>query len=467
MNSRELRHLSISQAQTQIECSAVTPTELLEAYLERLHEKEPEYHAYVTVHEDAARQAAEGLTKLQSAGMLLGPLHGIPIALKDNIDLKGFPATASSKIRKNHIAARDATVAARLKSAGAIIIGHTNMHEFAWGGTTDSPHVGASHNPWDIERYCAGSSGGSGAAVAGGVALGALGTDTGGSVRLPSAVNGIVGMRPTLGRVPNTGIVPCGWTMDTCGPMTRTVHDNAILLGIIAGHDPCDHFCVEKGICDYTEQLDLGVKGIRIGVIPQLMHKVSQPDVDACVEYAAHLLESLGAQIVDCHFEHLDDAMTAWLILNAAEGSAYHYHDMRSRPGDYGADVRTMLAAGEFLPSTFYLQAMRFRQCLIDEFHAKFCEVDAFLFPTIPCAALKLDELYGKSKAIREMDAFFTCIASLTGLPALNTPCGLDHEGLPIGMQLLGRPFDEAMLYRIAAAYESVYNLYEKLPAFR
>ena len=466
MKHQELLHLSLVQARDEIEHLTVTPSELLDAYLERLHEKEPAYNAYVTVHEEAARQAAEGLTALQAAGLPLGPLHGIPIALKDNIDLKGFRSTASSKIRSNHVASRDATVAARLKSAGAVIIGHTNMHEFAWGGTTDSPHFGASHNPWDLERYCAGSSGGSGAAVAGGTALGALGTDTGGSVRLPAAVNGIVGMRPTIGRVPNTGIIPCGWTMDTCGPMTRSVRDNAVMLGVIAGHDFKDPGCSEKCTCDYTADLELGVNHLRIGMIPQLMHRVSQPDVDAGVEEAANVLRSLGAEIVACRFDYLDDAMTAWLILNSAEGSAYHQRDIRARPEDYGGDVRTLLAAGEFLPATFYLQAMRLRQCIIEEFRAKFREVDAFLFPTIPCTALKLSELYGASKSIRDMDAFFTCIASLTGLPALNIPCGLDHEGLPIGMQLLGRPFDEATLYRIGAAFETAFNLYEQLPAF-
>ena len=196
------------------------------------------------------------------------------------------------------------------------------------------------------------------------------------------------------------------------------------------------------------------------------MHRVSQPDVDAGVEEAANVFRSLGAEIVACRFDYLDDAMTAWLILNSAEGSAYHQRDIRARPEDYGGDVRTLLAAGEFLPATFYLQAMRLRQCIIEEFRAKFREVDAFLFPTIPCTALKLSELYGASKSIRDMDAFFTCIASLTGLPALNVPCGLDHEGLPIGMQLLGRPFDEATLYRIGAAFETAFNLHEQLPAF-
>ena len=305
MKHQELLHLSLVQARDEIEHLTVTPSELLDAYLERLHEKEPAYNAYVTVHEEAARQAAEGLTALQAAGLPLGPLHGIPIALKDNIDLKGFRSTASSKIRSNHVASRDATVAARLKSAGAVIIGHTNMHEFAWGGTTDSPHFGASHNPWDLERYCAGSSGGSGAAVAGGTALGALGTDTGGSVRLPAAVNGIVGMRPTIGRVPNTGIIPCGWTMDTCGPMTRSVRDNAVMLGVIAGHDFKDPGCSEKCTCDYTADLELGVKHLRIGMIPQLMHRVSQPDVDAGVEEAANVFRSLGAEIVACRFDYL------------------------------------------------------------------------------------------------------------------------------------------------------------------
>ena len=467
MNKTELRKLTLSETQALIAQKAITPTDLLDAYLHHLHENEPRYNHFVTVHEESARKAAEAMTILQSEGLLLGPLHGIPVAIKDNISLNHFRSTGSSKILKDHIATSDATVAARLKSAGAIIVGHTNMHEFAWGGTTDSPHFGASHNPWDLERYCAGSSGGSGGAVAGGTVLGALGTDTGGSVRLPSAVNGIVGMRPTIGRVPNTGIIPCGWSMDTCGPMTRTVRDNAIMLNVIAGHDFRDPGCSERPVCDYTADLELGARNLRIGIIPQIMHKVSQPDVDNCIEEAAKVFQSMGAEIVECSFDYLDDAMTAWLILNSAEGTAYHQHDIRTRPDDYGNDVRILLTSGEFLPSSFYLQALRFRQCIMDEFRSKFRQVDAFLFPTIPCTALRLDELYTTSKEIRDMDAFFTCIASLTGLPALNVPCGLDHQGLPIGMQLLGRPFEEAMLYRIGAAFECEFHLYDKLPGLK
>lgn len=471
MNDKTLLELSISDAEDLIAKKQITPVELLDAYLKRIKDTDDALCYFTDVFEESAKQTAQGLTSMQDAGHLLGPLHGIPIAIKDNIDLKGRRTAAGSKIRNSHIAASDATVTERLKSAGAIILGHVNMHEFAWGATTDNPHFGASRNPWNPERFCAGSSGGSGGAVANGSALGALGTDTGGSVRLPSAINGIVGMRPTIGRVPNRGIVPCGWTMDTCGPMTRTVKDNAIMLNVMAGHDYRDPGTAKECTSDYCGDLQLGIKNMRIGIIPQIMHKSDQTDVAKSLDDAIRVLESLGVQIVECVFDNIDYTKTAWNIINSAEDTAYHQKEIRAQPENYGEDVRVLLAAGEFLPASFYLQAQRFRQIFMDEFRGVFKNVDAVILPTIPFTALKLGNyelvVNGEQKDYLEFTTLYTAIASLTGYPALSVPCGLDHEGLPIGLQIVGKPFDEVTVYRIGAAFEQICNLHKQLPAVR
>src|SRR5213082_1048240 len=297
MARTELQNLTIGEAAGLLERRALSPVELTDALLQRIERVNKTLNAYITVCAQQAREIAQAAETMIRAVYYLGPLHGIPIALKDNIYTRGVRTTAGAKILADFIPAEDATVAARLKRAGAVIIGKTNLHEFAWGGTTDNPHYGTCRNPWNPERFPAGSSGGSGAAVAARTCLGALGTDTGGSIRLPSSVNGIVGIRPTIGRVSNYNVVPLAWTMDTVSPMTRTVEDCVVMFEIIAGYDPFDDHSAQVPLADYRAELARPVRGLRIGLIRDYSLTHLQKAVGDAVRAALKTLEGLGAHV--------------------------------------------------------------------------------------------------------------------------------------------------------------------------
>ncbi len=473
MNTKELRSLTIAEAHKLMMNKKLSPVELLNACIERLDSTEERLNSYISVYKESAQKVAKAHEDMLMAGHCLGPLHGIPLALKDNISMAGLKTTAGSKVLIDWVPEKDATVTSKLKGAGAVILGKTNMHEFAWGATTDNPHHGVSRNPWDPDKFVAGSSGGSGAAVASGTVLGALGTDTGGSVRLPSCINGIVGMRPTLGRVSNAGIVPLAWTMDTCGPMTRTVEDNAILFNVIAGHDYSDGSCAFEPVTDYTSQLPLGTNKMRLGIIPDIMFKRDQPDVVKAIKEAIKTFESLGVQVVEFSFEHLDsvETATAQIIVEASEPSTYHQKWLREQPENYGDDVRLLLESGEFYKATHYIQAQRYRRLVREEFVKAFREVDFFLTPTLSYTALPVGAydlvINGVKEDFLDMMMLYTSIPSLTGLPGMNVPCGVDGKNLPIGMQLIGKHFDEVTLYRAGAAFQSVTDFHKKSPALK
>src|SRR5438132_12709172 len=297
MTHPDVQNLTIREAAARIQRSALSPVELTDALLQRIERVNKTLNAYITVCAQQAREIAQAAETMIRAGYHLGPLHGIPVAIKDNIYTRGVRTTAGSKILADFVPQEDATVTARLKRAGALIIGKTNMHEFAWGGTTDNPHYGTCRNPWNPERFPAGSSGGSGAAVAARACLGALGTDTGGSIRLPSSVNGIVGIRPTIGRVSNHNVVPLAWTMDTVSPMTRTVEDCVTMFEVIAGYDPLDPQSAEVPLADYRARLGRGVRGLRIGLIRDYSLTHLQKAVGDAVRGALKTLEGLGAGV--------------------------------------------------------------------------------------------------------------------------------------------------------------------------
>jgi len=465
----ELAELSVAEAGDLIAKKAVSPVELVYACLARIAVANPVVNAYISVYEEQARAVAKAAETMVVAGHHLGPLHGIPMGLKDNIGLKDQTTTAGSKVMADWVPTRDATVAARLRGNGAIFVGKTNMHEFAWGGTSDNPHYGPVRNPWNPERFPAGSSGGSGAAVAARTCAAALGTDTGGSVRLPSAVNGIVGLRPTIGRVSNFGVVPLAWSMDTVGPMTRTVEDCAIVFNAIAGHDPNDGGSVPEPVADYTADLRKGVKGLRIGVVPGYFFNHLQPPVHDAVKSALTTFEGLGATVTDVEIENIHGNISAQLTIESTEPSAYHQKWLRERPTDYGEDVRTQLEMGEMLLATHYVQAQRYRRLLRQEFMEAFKQVDVFICPTLPFTATRVGEMKVVIENGREEDMLsaimqFTGVPSLTGLPSLNVPCGFDHEGLPVGMQIIGRPFDESTLFRMGAAFQEETDFHRQQP---
>jgi aspartyl-tRNA(Asn)/glutamyl-tRNA(Gln) amidotransferase subunit A len=469
-DAKELAQLTLAEASRLVRAKEVSPVELVEACVARIRAVNDKLCAYISVYEEQARAVAKAAETMVRAGHWLGPLHGIPVSLKDNVSVRGLATTAGSKILRDWIPDEDATVTARLRQAGAIFVGKTNMHEFAWGGTSANPHYGAVRNPWNPERFPAGSSGGSGVAVAARTCYGAIGTDTGGSIRLPSAINGIVGIRPTYGRVSNAGIIPLAWSMDTAGPMTRTVEDCAIMFNAIAGPDRKDPSCSAAPVVDYTADLGRGVRGIRIGVVPgYFFHHLQRPVHDA-VRSALKTFEGLGASVVDVNIENIHGNISAQLTIESAEPSSYHQQWLRERPGDYGEDVRTLLEIGEMLLATHYVQAQRYRSLLRGEFLDAFKSVDVFICPTLPFTATPV----GAMKVVIENDVEenmlsaimqFTGVPSLTGLPSLNVPCGFDPDGLPVGMQIIGQPFGEAALFRVGAAFQAATDFHKGAPA--
>jgi len=306
-------------------------------------------------------------------------------------------------------------------------------------------------------------------AVAARSCFGAVGTDTGGSIRLPSAINGVSGIRPTYGRVSNHGIIPLAWSMDTAGPMTRTVEDCALMFGAMAGHDPKDPTTADRRCPDYVAGLSDGVRGLRIGVVPGYFFHHLQPAVGDAVQSALKTFEQLGAQIVEVEIENIHGNISAQLTIESAEPSTYHQRWLREQPQNYGDDVRTLLEVGELLLATHYLQAQRYRSLLRDEFIDAFRKVDAFVCPTLPFTATRLGATTvvidgGVEEDMLSAIMQFTGVASLTGLPALNVPCGFDADGLPIGMQIIGRPFDEATLFRMGHAFQHGTDFHQRAP---
>ena len=468
---RDLISLSLAEAAKLVAKKEISPVDLVDACLERIGEINDKTKAYITIYEKEARQVAKAMESMLAAGHWLGSLHGIPLALKDNIGVKGLKSTAGSKVLADWIPEKDATVAAKLKGAGAIFIGKANLHEFAWGGTSDNPHYGAVRNPWDTDRFPAGSSGGSGVAVAARSCYGALGTDTGGSVRLPSAINGIVGLRPTIGRVSNFGVIPLAWSMDTVGPMARTAEDAALIFNAIAGHDPNDQSSALEPILDCTADLALSVEGKRIGVVPGYFFYHLQPPVHDAVKSALKTFEGLGASVVEVEIENIHGNISAQLTIESAEPSTYHQRWLREQPQSYGEDVRTLLEMGELLLATHYVQAQRYRTLLRQEFMKAFKSVDCFICPTLPFTATRVGEMKvviedGVEEDMLSAIMQFTGVPSLTGLPSLNVPCGFDPDGLPVGMQIIGRPFDEAFLFRMGAAFQAATDFHTRAPDF-
>ena len=468
----ELLDLGLAEAARLVRERKVSPVELVEASLARIRAHDGVLKSFITVFEEQAMQVARAAELLSGAGHELGPLQGIPLALKDNVAVRGSRTTAGSKILADWLPEAEATVTTRLRQAGAVFIGKTNMHEFAWGGTSANPHYGAVRNPWDPAHFPAGSSGGSAVAVAARFCFGAIGTDTGGSIRLPSAVNGIVGLRPTYGRVSNHGVVPLAWSMDTVGPMTRTVEDCALMFGAIAGFDPKDAGSAPRACDDYLQALGGDCRGLRIGIVPGYFFEHLQAPVHDAVKEALAAFVDLGAELVDVDIRNIHGNISAQLTIESAEPSTYHQRNLRERPEDYGDDVRTLLEAGEMLLATQYLQAQRYRALLRAEFLDAFRRVDVFVCPSLPFVATRIGETRVEIEPGRQEDMLsaimqFTGVASLTGLPSMNVPCGFDPHGLPIGMQIIGRPFAEATLLRAGHAFQQATGFHKRAPALR
>ncbi|WP_371515734.1 amidase [Kitasatospora sp. NBC_01300] len=446
--------LSLATAAEEIRARRLSPVELVDSVLDRIELVEPHLGAYVAVTAERARRAAREAEQEAARGLHRGPLHGVPMGLKDLIDVAGLATTASSRVRADHRAQADSTVAARLAAAGAILVGKTHTHEFAYGLTT--PQTG---NAWDRGRVAGGSSGGSAVAVAAGAATFALGTDTGGSIRVPAALNGVVGLKPTYGLVPRHGVASLSWSLDHVGPIARTVEDAALVLDALAGHDPRDPASLATPAVDHRPGADTDLAGLRVGVPRNYYFDRVDVEVEAAVRRAVEHLEALGARLVD-----VDIPMTRYLQatlwgLVAPEATAYHEHSLRAVPELYQADVRALLEAGELMTAGDYLRAQRSRTLMRQEWARMLEEVDVIAAPTVPVTAVRTDQEAvtwpdGTVEGVPDAYVRLSAPANITGVPALSVPVGRDAAGLPIGMQLLGRPLGERTLLRVGHAYE-------------
>lgn len=432
--------LTLTAAAHAVQNRELSPVELVDSVLARLAEVEPGLGAYVTVTANRARESARRAEREIAAGDRRGPLHGIPLGLKDLIDAAGLATTGSSRVRADHCAATDSTVAARLAAAGAVLVGKTHTHEFAYGLVTPQ-----TVNAWDPGRIAGGSSGGSAVAVAAGAATFALGTDTGGSIRVPAALNGVVGLKPTYDLVPRDGVVSLSWSLDHVGPLTRTVADAALVLPVLTGRE--------------GSTVDTEITGLRIGVPRNYYFERVDPEVETAVRAAIARLESLDARLVEVEIPMTRYIQATQWGLMVPEATAYHERTLRAAPELYSADVRVLLEAGELMPAGDYLRAQRARTLMRREWLRLLDTVDVLAAPTVPLTAVLTEQHSvtwpdGTTESVSDAYVRLSAPANITGVPSLTVPVGRDHAGLPIGMQLMGRPFAEDALLRAGHAYE-------------
>ncbi|HEY77000.1 MAG TPA: Asp-tRNA(Asn)/Glu-tRNA(Gln) amidotransferase subunit GatA [Thermoflexia bacterium] len=468
-----LYELTIHEARRLLDAGEVSAEELTEAVLARILEVDNDVQAYITLMPEEALEQARAIDAGGGSG---APLRGIPLAVKDVLCTAGVPTTCGSRILENFIPPYDATVVARLRAAGAIIIGKTNTDEFAMGSSTENSAFFPTHNPWDLSRVPGGSSGGSAAAVAAGECLGALGTDTGGSVRQPAALCGVVGLKPTYGRVSRYGLVAFASSLDQVGVLTKDVTDAAIVLGVIAGHDPMDSTSVDAPVPDYTAALTGDIRGMRVGVPKEYFIEGMQPEVEEAVRAAVDQLADLGAEVVEVSLPHTDYALPVYYLIAPAEASANlaRYDGVRyglrvqgtdleetykaTRGRGFGPEVKRRIMLGTYALSAgyydaYYLKAQKVRTLIKQDFDRAFEQVDVIVAPTTPTTAFRLGEKVDDPLQMYLSDVF-TLSMNLAGICGLSLPCGFDRQGLPIGMQVIGPAFGEETVLRVAYAYE-------------
>jgi aspartyl-tRNA(Asn)/glutamyl-tRNA(Gln) amidotransferase subunit A len=447
-----LHYQTIREVGERLRRRELSPVELTTAILDRAARLDGPLNAFITITREHALEQARLSEKALLAGHYLGPLHGIPISLKDLYQTVGIKTTGGSKILADWVPTYDATVTRRLNLAGAIMIGKNNLHEFAYGATNENPHYGPSRNPWSRDRITGGSSGGSAGAVAAGLGYASMGSDTGGSIRLPAALCGVVGVKPTYGLVSRAGVLPLSWSLDHCGPLTRTVEDAAIVLNAIVGHDPDDPASADRVTPDLTTALDGRVQGLRIGLLREFLDERVHPEVLQAVRAAAHDLERLGAHVDEVSVpETAYEAGAAGAII-IGEATTIHDRWLKTRRADYGPDVLARLAQGEQLTATQYLQGQQARRVLVDRFRTLFERIDVLLTPTTLILAPTIVESRGPEARGKLLG--FTRLFNVLGLPAASVPCGFSTTGLPIGLQMVGRAFEESTVLRVAHAYE-------------
>ena len=470
MTSPDLALLGVTKLAAMVRNKEVSPGELVRLYLERIDRLDGRLRAYITVCRESAVTAAQAAEAAVMSGAALGPLHGVPVAVKDQFDVAGLSTTMGSRVLDGHVATETATVVARLEAAGAILLGKLNLTEFALGGTVEFP-FGQPRNPWNLERDPGGSSAGSGIATAAGLCAGSLGEDTGGSVRSPASFCGVVGLRPTWGRVSRHGVFPLSWSLDQAGPITRTVEDTALLLRTIAGHDPRDPLTSRRPVPDYRAALGTGVRGLRIGLVQELVSgPETEPGVRVAVTAAARELERLGAHVEDASLSLVPLSGAVFMALADSEGAGLHLPWLRSRPGSYDRGTRRRLLTASLIPTASYHQAARARALIRRQMLDALTRFDLLAWPTAHQPAPPIAQ-HAAPITSREQVAgrFFTrrsyvSPVSLASVPAVALPCGFSPEGLPLSLQLVGRSFGEETLLAAAHAYETATDWHLRRP---
>lgn len=466
----ELHWATMADLGRMVATKQVSPVEVVRAHLERISGLDPTIRAFITVSADAALEAARAAESALMTGHVVGPLHGVPWAPKDLYSTKGLRTTGGSKILGEWVPSEDSTVVARLARAGAIVLGKLNMHEFAYGPEGINAHYGDTRNPWsaDAHRIAGGSSSGSGAAVAAALAPGSLGSDTGGSIRIPASLCGITGLKPTYGRVSRAGVLPLAWSMDHVGPMTRSARDCALMLSAIAGYDPADPTTSVLPVPDYGAALTGEVKGLRVGLLRAHFTDTAAPEVRAAVEGVAKQLEQGGAVVDEVNLTQVIHVATASAAIVASEALAYHGPWMRSRAQDYQPDVRERLRLGAFVNGAHYVRAQQIRALVAREVDEALARRDVLLAPATPLVAPVLGErettLGDGPSDVRAALLRCTRPFNFSGHPACAAPCGFTAAGLPIGAQIVGRPFDEATVLRVVDAYQRITDWHTRRP---
>jgi len=488
--SAAMEELSAKELRDKIAAGQISSVDATKTVLRRVEQFEPAIGAYISTYPDEALQTAADVDRRIAASRPVGQLAGVPIAIKDNMCTTFGATTCASKILENFRAPYNATAVEKLLAADAVIVGKTNMDEFAMGSSTENSGLKQTVNPWDKTRVPGGSSGGSAAAVAGRLCFAALGSDTGGSIRQPAGFCGVVGLKPTYGRVSRFGLVAYGSSLDQIGSITRTVADSALMMNVIAGHDPADSTSVDEAVapvCDYLERLDEPIEGLKIAIVPQFTAGADE-DVQKALADAIGVYKSLGAEVIEVDMPHLDYAIAAYYVIATAEASSnlarydgVHYGHRTENPSDYievysksraeafGKEVKRRIMLGTYALSSgyydaYYLKALKVRNLIRGDFAKAFEKCDCIMMPVSPTTAFKIGEKIDDPLTMYLSD-IYTIAANLAGIPGISIPCGLDDDNLPIGLQILAPAFAEDKLLRIARMFEKETEWYENKPA--